>query len=78
MIRCMLRQGGWGLVLGTTGQQAKLVPGWPAPWGSGGYAIGLVGLVSAFTGPDLRDWYSLPGGLWEVFMGVWRIAKCGN
>ncbi len=64
-----------GLMLCYTLYRAKLVPAWLAIWGLVGYAIILVGMVSAVMGSGLGDLSSIPGGLWEVFMGVWLIAK---
>ena len=67
-----------GLLLCSTLYKAKLVPRWLAVWGLLGYAIILCGMVSAVMGSGLGDLSSLPGGLWEVFMGVWLIAKGFN
>jgi hypothetical protein len=67
-----------GLMLCSTLYKAKLVPRWLAVWGLLGYAIILCGMVSAIMGSGLGDLSSLPGGLWEVFMGVWLIAKGFN
>ncbi len=64
-----------GLILCYTLYKAKLVPGWLAVWGLVGYATILFGMVSAVMGSGLGDLSSIPGGLWEVFMGVWLIAK---
>ncbi len=64
-----------GLMLCYTLYRAKLVPGWLAIWGLVGYATILFGMVSAVMGSGLGDLSSIPGGLWEVFMGVWLIAK---
>jgi len=64
-----------GLMLCYTLYRAKLVPAWLAIWGLVGYAIILVGMVSAVMGSGLGDLSSIPGGLWEVFIGVWLIAK---
>ncbi len=64
-----------GLMLCYTLYRAKLVPGWLAIWGLVGYATILFGMVSAIMGSGLGDLSSIPGGLWEVFMGVWLIAK---
>jgi hypothetical protein len=64
-----------GLILCYTLYRAKLVPGWLAIWGLVGYATILVGMVSAIMGSGLGDLSSLPGGLWEMFMGVWLIVK---
>jgi hypothetical protein len=67
-----------GLLLCSTLYRAKLVPRWLAVWGLVGYAIILCGMVSAIMGSGLGDLSSLPGGLWEVFIGVWLIAKGFN
>lgn len=64
-----------GLLLCYTLYRAKLVPGWLAIWGLVGYATILFGMVSAIMGSGLGDLSSLPGGLWEVFIGVWLIVK---
>jgi hypothetical protein len=66
------------LLLCSTLYKANLIPRWLAIWGLLGYAIILVGMVSAIMGSGLGDLSSLPGGLWEVFMGVWLIAKGFN
>jgi hypothetical protein len=67
-----------GLMLCYTLYRARLVPRWLAGWGFVGYATILVGMVSAVMGSGLGDLSSLPGGLWEVFVGVWLIAKGFN
>ena len=66
------------LLLCSTLYKANLVPRWLAIWGLLGYATILVGMVSAVMGSGLGDLFSLPGGLWEVFMGVWLITKGFN
>lgn len=67
-----------GLMLCYTLYRAKLVPGWLALWGLVGYAVILVGMLSAVMGSGLGDLSSYPGGLWEVFVGVWLIVKGFN
>lgn len=67
-----------GLLLCSTLYKAKLVPQWLAIWGLVGYAIILGGMVSAVMGSGLGDLSSLPGGLWEIFIGVWLIVKGFN
>ena len=64
-----------GLMLCYTLYRAKLVPGWLAIWGLVGYAILLFGMLSAVMGSGLADPSLLPGGLWEMFVGVWLIVK---
>jgi hypothetical protein len=74
----MITLGISGLMLCYTLYRAKLVPRWLAIWGLLGYAIILCGMVSAVMGSGLGDISSYPGGLWEVFMGVWLIVKGFN
>jgi hypothetical protein len=64
-----------GLMLCYTLYRAKLLPGWLALWGLVGYAVILVGMLSAIMGSGLGDLSSYPGGLWEMFVGVWLIVK---
>ena len=67
-----------GLLLCTTLYRANLVPRWLAVWGFIGYAIFFCGMVSAVMGSGLGDMASIPGGLWEVFFGIWLIVKGFN
>ena len=67
-----------GLMLCYTLYKAKLVPAWLALWGLAGYAIILVGMLSAIMGSGLGDLSSYTGGLWEVAIGVWLIVKGFN
>ena len=67
-----------GLMLCYTLYRAKLVPRLVAVWGLVGYAIIFCGMVSEIMGSGLGLASSIPGGLWEVFMGVWLIAKGFN
>jgi hypothetical protein len=67
-----------GLVLCYVLYKAKLVPRFLAVWGLIGYAVIFVGMVSQILGSGLGLASSLPGGLWEVFMGGWLIAKGFN
>src|SRR6266487_5145779 len=74
----MITLGLSGLMLCYALYRAKLVPRWLAVWGLLGYAIIFCGMVSAVMGSGLGDISSIPGGLWEVFIGVWLIAKGFN
>lgn len=67
-----------GLMLCYTLYRARLVPRFLAVWGLIGYAIILCGMVSEIMGSGLGLASSLPGGLWEIFIGVWLIAKGFN
>jgi hypothetical protein len=64
-----------GVLLCYTLYRAKLVPRFVAVWGFIGYAIIFFGMVSEIMGSGLGLISSIPGGLWEVFMGVWLIVK---
>ena len=46
-----------------------------AIWGLIGYAILLLGSVLQVLGLNLNSIHAIPGGLWELFIGVWLIAK---
>ncbi len=64
-----------GLMLCYTLYKAKLVPRILAVWGLVGYAIIFCGMVSEMMGSGLGLVSSYPGGLWEMFIGVWLIVK---
>jgi hypothetical protein len=67
-----------GLMLCYTLYRAKLVPRLVAVWGLFGYAVIFCGMVSDLMGSGLGLLSSIPGGLWEVFIGVWLIVKGFN
>lgn len=67
-----------GLMLCYTLYKAKLLPRWLAGWGLVGYAIIFGGMLSEIMGSGLGLASSLPGGLWEMFVGVWLIVKGFN
>jgi hypothetical protein len=55
--------------------RAKLVPWIVAVWGLVGYATLLGGSVLQIAGFNLNLIHVIPGGLWELFTGVWLIAR---
>jgi hypothetical protein len=55
--------------------RAHLVPRVLAAWGVVGYAIHLTGAVAEIFGSNVGLMLSLPGGLFELALGVWLIAK---
>ena len=67
-----------GVILNSVFYRVKLVPRWIAVWGLVGYAILVCGMVSDLMGSGLGLISELPGGLWEVFIGGWLIAKGFN
>ena len=71
----MIALGLAGLMLCSTLYRARLVPRPLAVWGLVGNATLLCGSVLQVLGFDLRLIHSIPGGLWEAFIGVWLIVK---
>jgi hypothetical protein len=67
-----------GLMLCYAFYRTKLIPRWIAVWGLVGYAIIFFGMVSEIMGSGLGLVSSIPGGLWEVFIGVWLVVKGFN
>jgi hypothetical protein len=67
-----------GLMLCYAFYRTKLVPRFLAVWGLVGYAVILGGSVLEVLGFDLRMIQTIPGGLWELSIGVWLIAKGFN
>lgn len=67
-----------GVLLNALFHRAQLVPRWIAVWGLVGYAIICCGMVSDLMGSGLGLVSELPGGLWEVFIGGWLLAKGFN
>ena len=67
-----------GLMLCYAFYRTKLISRWIAVWGLVGYAIIFCGMVSEIMGSSLGLVSSIPGGLWEVFVGVWLIVKGFN
>jgi hypothetical protein len=71
----MMTLGIAGVMLCYTFYKTKLVPRWLAVWGLVGYTIIFGGMVSEMMGAGLGLASSIPGGLWEMFIGVWLIVK---
>ena len=64
-----------GVLLSYTLYKANLLPRLLTAWGLAGYAIHLGGAASEVLGFNLGLIPVLPGGLWELFIGVWLIAR---
>lgn len=64
-----------GLVLCLVLYRARLLPRFLAGWGLLGYAALLGGSVLQVLGVQLGSVHVAPGGLWEVFVGVWLVMK---
>jgi len=74
----MLTLGIAGLMLCCSFYKTKLVPRLLAIWGIVGYAAILCGSALEVLGFNLNSIDTIPGGLWEVFIGVWLILKGFN
>jgi hypothetical protein len=74
----MLTVGCAGLMLNYAFYRARLLPRVLGMWGLVGYAVILCGSVLEIMGFNLNLLHTLPGGLWEVFVGVWLIVKGFN
>lgn len=64
-----------GLILCSAFLRSGLIPRPLAVWGLVGYAVILGGSVLQILGFELHSAQAVPGGLWEVFIGVWLIVK---
>ena len=71
----MITVGVAGLILSFMFYRTQLVPRFLAIWGLIGYAILLLGSVLQVLGLNLNSIHAIPGGLWELFIGVWLIGK---
>ena len=67
-----------GLILCYSFYKSRLIPRLLAVWGLFGYAVILSGSVVEVLGFNLLTIHAIPGGLWEVFIGVWLIVKGFN
>ena len=74
----MITVGVAGLILCSVFYRASLIPRPLAVWGLVGYAILLGGSVLQILGFQLNSLHAIPGGLWELFIGVWLIVKGFN
>ena len=71
----MLTVGFAGLMLCYAFYKTQLVPRFLGVWGLIGYAVILGGSVLEVAGFNLNSIHTIPGGLWEMFTGVWLIVK---
>lgn len=74
----MTTLGASGLILCFALLRTSFLPRPLAVWGLAGYAVILVGSVLQILGLNLNSIHALPGGAWEVFIGVWLIIKGFN
>ncbi len=74
----MVALGMAGLTLCYGFYRAKLVPQFFIIWGILGYVSFLGGSMLEILGFNLQLLHTLPGGLWEMSIGVWLIVKGFN
>jgi hypothetical protein len=74
----MVALGTAGLTLCYGFSRAKLVPQFFVIWGFIGYVSFLGGSMLEILGFNLQLLHTLPGGLWEMSIGVWLIVKGFN
>lgn len=74
----MVALGMAGLTLCYGFSRAKLVPQFFVIWGFIGYVSFLLGSMLEVLGFNLQLLHTLPGGLWEMSIGVWLIVKGFN
>ena len=67
-----------GLTLCYGFYEAKLIPQFFVIWGFIGYVSFLFGSMLEVLGFNLQLLHTIPGGLWEMSIGVWLIAKGFN
>jgi hypothetical protein len=67
-----------GLLLCYSFYKSKLVPRGIAIWGLLGYATILCGSLLQIAGFTLNSMHTIPGGLWELFIGFWLLIKGFN
>jgi Domain of unknown function (DUF4386) len=58
--------------------RSKLLPKIAAIWGNIGYAIFLTGAILEMLGFSVGTMLSIPGGLFEIFSGIWLFVKGFN
>ena len=71
----MITVGLAGLMLCSLFYRTRLVPRFLGAWGLVGYAVILCGSVLEVLGFNLSLIHTIPGGLWELSIGVWLIVK---
>lgn len=74
----MVALGMAGLTLCYGFYRTKLVPRFFVIWGFIGYVSFLIGSMLEILGFNLQLLHTLPGGLWEMSIGVWLIFQGFN
>jgi len=58
--------------------KANLVPKFISLWGLFGYLTIFFGSVFEILGYNMHLYHTIPGGVWELFIGVWLIVEGFN
>jgi hypothetical protein len=64
-----------GVFLCTLLARTGLVPRYLAGWGAAGYAVLAAGSVAELCGVHIGVALSIPGGLFEVALGIWLLIR---
>ena len=64
-----------GIFLCSLLYRTRLVPRWLAGWGVIGYAILMAGFIAEIFGIHIGLLFSIPGGLFELALGIWLLIK---
>jgi hypothetical protein len=67
-----------GMILCYSFYTSMLIPRLLAIWGFIGYATILFGSVLESLGFDMHLIHTIPGGLWELIIGIWFIVRGFN
>lgn len=51
------------------------LPSWISLWGMIGYTLFAIGFILELMGVPLSMYFLVVGGFWELFFGIWVIAK---
>jgi hypothetical protein len=71
----MIATGLGGLLFCYLLYKSKLIPRFMSVWGLIGYALLLTGVLLEIFGYSAVMILSLPGGLFEILLGIWLIVK---
>jgi hypothetical protein len=55
--------------------RTRLIPRFLAAWGFAGYAVFMTGAIAEIFGIHIGVMLALPGGLFELAVGLWLIFK---
>lgn len=71
----MLSLGIGGIVCSRLLYKSSLIPKWLSAWGIAGYSLLGIGCMLELSGYPYGILLSVPGGLFELVLGVWLMVK---